>query len=412
MQDDFFNVVSVQEFLNFRKQFNPICSEELIGIDESVFRILSQDLFSPEELPPFARSCMDGYAVNSQDLFGASDSNPVYLECIDDIAVNSLPAFPIRSGQCSQLATGSILPSGADSVVMIEYCDNAGANEIEVRRPVTPGENVMQKGEDCSFNELILSAGSKVRPQETGLLSALGFSQVPVLKKPRIGLLTTGDELVDIRQTPQPGYVRDVNSHTIASWIRTINSESKHYGIVSDDRSELNNTLENAVDECDLVLVTGGSSVGARDITLQSFSDLGNLLQNGVSLSPGKPTLLANIKGKPVLGLPGQVTSTLIVMFVLVLPYIRYISGESDFDSSVYYNTKSAVLSRNVSSKPGREDYIRVYLQKDESGYLLAVPVLGKSGLLNTMLDADGLIKVESNLEGLKKGSSVEVYIL
>ena len=412
MQDDFFNVVSVQEFLDFRKQFNPISSDELIGIDESVFRILSQDLYSPEELPPYARSCMDGYAVNSPDLFGTSESNPVYLECIDDIPVNSLPAIPIQSGQCSRLATGSILPSGADSVVMIEYCDNAGANEIEVRRPVTPGENVMQKGEDCSVNDLILSAGSKLRPQEIGLLSALGFSQVPVLKKPQIGLITTGDELVDIGQNPHPGYIRDVNSHTIASWIQTINAECKHYGIVSDNRSELNNTLENAVDECDLILVTGGSSVGARDITLQSFSDLGILLQNGVSLSPGKPTLLANISGTPVLGLPGQVTSTLIVMFVLVLPYIRYISGESYFDSPLYYNTKPALLSRNISSKPGREDYIRVYLQKDESGSILAIPALGKSGLLNTMLVADGLIKIESNLEGLKKGSSVEVYIL
>ncbi len=411
MQNDFFNVVSVEDFLDLRREFSTITREELVWTESSCSRILSQDLYAPEDIPPYPRSCMDGYAVKARDLFGASESNPVYLQCIESIAVNTPPEKSLAPGQCSQLSTGSILPSGADSVIMMEYCETIGKEEIEIRSPLSPGENVMQSGEDCTANDLIFSSGRKIRPQEIGLLGALGITQVPVLKNPIVGVITTGDELVDIDTTPDPGKIRDINSYTLISWIDSLGCEYRHYGIVYDNKQKLNALIEKATRECDLLLVTGGSSVGARDITLTSFQELGEIYVHGVSLSPGKPTILANIDDVAVIGLPGQVTSSLVVAFALVGPFVRYISGEKDYRNNIFYHTKTAELDKNIFSKPGREDYIRVKLHADSRGNYLATPILGKSGLLYTLLDADGLLKIDSNLEGLKKGNKVEVFV-
>ena len=374
MQNDFFNVVSVREFINFIQKFEPINRQESVHVKDAINYIFAEDLYAPENLPPFSRSSMDGYAVLASDIFGASESNPAYLECIEDIPVNTPPERTIQSAQCSKLSTGSILPSCADSVVMLEYCEKIGDSEIEIRKPVAPGENVMHQGEDCSTCELVFSAGRKIRTQEIGLLSALGFSQVPVFSKPVIGVITTGDELVDIDENPAPGQIRDVNSYTLLSWIKSLDCRAKHYGIVGDCRSTLNQMIQEAVQQCDLVLVTGGSSVGTRDITLDCFHELGNVYVHGVSISPGKPTILANINNVPVFGLPGQVTSSLVVAIVLVVPFIRYISAEANFDHNLSYPTKTATLGRNVSSKPGREDYVRVSLLEDEMVVIMLFP--------------------------------------
>lgn len=412
MLEDFFNVVTVQDFLKYRYEFSPVREVQDIQIQNARDRILALDLYSPEDLPQYSRSCMDGFAVQASDLFGASEFNPVYLECVESIPVNVLPRHSIEKGQCSQLSTGSILPQGADSVVMLEYCNNIAENEIEVRCPLSPGDNVMQRGEDCSFQNPILSRGINIRPQEVGLLAALGFSKVPVFRSPSIGVISTGDELVDIGKRPEPGQIRDVNSCTLHSWILKTNSVPVHYGIVSDNRERLQSVIQRATSSCDMVLISGGSSVGTRDITLQCFQELGEVLVHGVSISPGKPTILADIDCMPVIGLPGQVTSALIVMFVLVLPYIFYLSGETNYFFPGYSFKKTAELKQNVASKPGREDYVRVYLDQNNFGYCVAYPILGKSGLLYTMVNSDGLIKIPSNMEGLKKGSLVDVFIL
>lgn len=413
MNHEFFKIISRSEFQDLLKTF-PSTGTETVPIAESFGLVLGEAIVSPEDLPPAQRSCMDGYAVNARDAFGASESNPAYLECRAELKVDENPDFFLNSGECAAIPTGGTLPEGADAVVMVEHTHELGAGTIEIRKSSAPGDHTMLKGEDAAKGETVFNAGHKVRFQDIGLLAALGIGNVQVHSRPRIGIISTGDELVEIDAPQRVGTIRDVNSHTLRCLVDQGGAKAVNYGIVRDDLGKLQSTLAKAIEENDLVLLSGGSSVGMRDLTVQAIEAMpdSKILAHGVAISPGKPTILGRAGDKPVLGLPGQVTSVQVVMLSLVIPFIRHIMGQSDAFSTSDRPSIQAELEKNTVSKPGREDYVRMKLTPREGNIPLASPVYGKSGLLRTMIQADGLMVIPADTEGFYAGDKVSVWII
>ncbi len=414
MTDTFFQVISVQEFFSLSRSFNQVQQTETVDILQSIGRVLAQEIVSAENLPPFSRSSMDGYAVQAKDTFGASETNPCYLQMVGEISIGAWPDLEIKTGECAEIVTGAKLPRGSDSVVMIERTQAISDTDIEIRKAVVPGENVLLRGEDCQKDEVVLSFGHRIRPQEVGLMAALGYPTCSVYQKPKVGIISSGNELVSIDQNPDLGQIRDVNSYTLCSYVELSGGISRLYGIIPDEIDSLTKCLEKARQECDLVLLSGGSSVGTKDLTVKAIERFpeSKILAHGVSLSPGKPTLLSSIKDTPVIGLPGQVASAQIVMYILIVPLIRYLSGQKKGFPSYPRPSFPARLDRNIASKQGREDYIRVKIINQEKNGLLAQPIQGKSGLLKSLLQADGLIRIPAEDEGLKANTMVDVLMI
>lgn len=394
-------------------------------------RVLARDVRAVDDVPMQNRAAMDGYALRAADSFGASEANPTYLACTGSIAVDALAHFSLEPGCCAALVTGAPLPEGADAVVMVEYTaksgkDPQGIERIEIRRPVAPGAHVLERGADARANEVALMAGTVLRPQEIGLLAAVGACRLTVRKRPRVCILATGDEVVPAQIRPRPGQVRDVNSHALAAMVREAGGLPQLAGIVPDNADALAVALDAALAQADVVLLSGGSSVGARDFTLEALGRIAGseVFCHGAALSPGKPLILARCGHKSVWGLPGQVASAQVVMFVLGQPFLRYLAGDAQAFAQQRKPMRRAVLARNVASQPGREDYVRVRLVDPASmvdpaaaaalaaGLPLAMPVPGMSGLLRTLLDADGLMRIDANLEGLVAGHEVDVLLL
>ncbi len=413
MSHGFFTIISRAEFEALLRDFAPL-KAEVVPMQQAAGRTLAAPLVAAHDWPLQDRSCMDGFAVNARDVFGSSESNPGYLECTASLSIDEVPAISIPSGECAGIATGGVLPDGADAVVMVEHTQEMDGTTIEIRKSVAPGENVMQRGEDARLDKIALEAGTVMRPQEMGLAAALGFEDLSLIRQPRVGILSTGDELIEISQTPRPGQVRDVNTSTIAALVEQAGGVATPYGIIKDDLGSLSQALAKSIAENDLTLLSGGSSIGVRDLTVAAIESMrdSEILAHGVALSPGKPSILGRVGGKPVLGLPGQVTSALVVMHVLILPLVKHLQGdEQAFDPARRLGRK-AVLARNVASKPGREDYVRIRLEERDGDLPLAHPVLGKSGLLRTMVLADGLTAISADSEGIYEGDEVDVWIV
>ncbi len=408
MREGFFRAVSTAAFTDMLRTFTPLPGET-VGLDAACGRFLAEDVLAAENLPAANRAAMDGYAVRAAEVFGATESNPAYLDLAMDIPIGTQPAAPLPPLHCARIVTGALLPDGADAVVMVEYTEDLGAGAIEIRRPVAPGDNMLLAGEDAGQGQLVLPAGTRLRPQEIGMLAALGHNTVRVGKKPRVAILSTGDELVPVTETPKPGQIRDVNTHTLSAMLQTAGAFPTAFPLVPDDLESIHAALDAATTEYDLTLLSGGSSVGARDFTLDALRRLGaDILAHGVAISPGKPTILARAKDKPAMGLPGQVTSAQIVMLAFGLPLMRHLAGDAQAFTRAPL-TFPAVLSRNLASKQGREDHVRVRLEERSGQPPLAHPVLGKSGLLKTLLLADGVITIPADLEGLTAGTMVAV---
>jgi len=411
MDHGFFRVISPERFHGLLAEFAPVGAEDL-RIEDCLDRVLAEDVMAGENLPALDRSCMDGYAVRAADTFGASEGNPGYLELARSAAIDEIVSRPLRPGECMGIATGGSLPPGADAVLMVEHTQLLSDTTVEIRKSVTPGENVMLTGEDVAVGEAALPAGRRLRPQDVGLMAALGCVSVRARRRPRCGIVSTGDELVPVEASPRPGQIRDVNSHTLACLVRQTGAVPVLHGLVPDRKEALQRTLAESLEAHDVVFISGGSSIGTRDLTievLESFPD-SEILAHGVSISPGKPTILARVGGKPVLGLPGQVTSAQVVMLVFGLPLLRHLGGESGAFDTGRRVMRTARLGANLSSKPGREDYVRVRLELRD-GEMLAMPRLGKSGLLRTLLDADGLVRLDASLEGMTAGQDVAVWV-
>jgi molybdopterin molybdotransferase len=417
----FLRVVSRAEACALLSAFAPLDAQR-VPLAQAHGRTLAAGIAAPESLPATARACMDGYALAAADSFGASETNPAYVDCVADLRIDwgseqNGGDLTLAPGQAARIPTGGTLPHGADAVVMVEHTGELGAGTIELRRSVAPGENVMLPGEDVRRGETALAAGRLLRAQDVGLLAALGLTRVTVGTRPRVAILSTGDELVPPEATPRPGQIRDVNSLALAGLAAEAGAEPQLLGIVPDDLPRLTAAITDALAACDVLLVSGGSSLGARDHTVAAIlaQPDAEIFAHGIAMSPGKPTILARVGplpgGRPVLGLPGQVTSAQVVMAVVVKPLLRRLAG----DAAALKAPPPpfvAELSRNVAGRPGREDFVRVRLEARVGLPPLAHPVLGKSGLLKTLLAADGLIAVPAEAEGLYKGALAPVWPL
>jgi molybdopterin molybdotransferase len=409
---EFFRLQTREEVLALYDRFSPVGTEE-VELSAAVGRVLAADLPAPEDVPSFRRASMDGYAVRAQDTFGASVGAPQYLDLKGEVPMGLAPTLGVGPGETLRVPTGAMLPDGADAVVMLEYTAEHPDGTLEVRRAVAPGENVLAPGEDVARGEVLFPGGRRLRPQEIGLLAALGVSRVKAYQKPRVAVLSSGDEIVPLDEKPRPGQVRDSNAYLAAAQAAEWGGLPLLHGIIPDDFTALRKTLAAAQDAADLILVSGGSSVGARDLTLTAIQDLpgAEVLVHGVAIRPGKPTILAALgpaPPKPLLGLPGHPASAAVVMEVLGRPLLSRLAGVTD--PSPWGRTVTALLSRNLAGATGREDYVRVRLRR-EGDTLWADPVLGPSGLLSPLVKSDGLVMIPLGVEGRFKGEGVRVRL-
>jgi len=370
-------------------------------------RILAEEVASPHPLPPFARSTVDGYAVRAEDTFGASPSAPSYLRIIGEVAMGSVSTLRVSAGEATVVHTGGAIPSGANAVVMLEDTQDVPGGEIEVHRPLGIGKNIIGEGEDVRQGEVILESGHRLRPQEIGGLMALGKLRVSVFARPRVAILSTGDEVVPAEAEPGPGQVRDVNSHTLAALVRRSGGEPVGFGIIPDLPETLYAEARRAHSSTDLVVITAGSSASARDNTAAVVQRLGSpgVLVHGLAIKPGKPAILGVAEGIPVIGLPGNPVSAMVVAGLMVVPMLRRLSGEK---RPRLVATVSARLAANIPSEAGREDYVPARLEASPQGWI-ADPVFGKSNLIFTLVRADGLIRIPPQATGLEAGSMVDV---
>jgi molybdopterin molybdotransferase len=375
-------------------------------------RVLADELRSAVDLPHFHRAAMDGYAVIARDTFGASQSLPAYLKLAGVVEMGKEAAQPLTPGTAMRISTGGMMPPNADAVVMVEYTDETDAGLVEIHRGVSPWQNVIQIGDDIKKGELVFPRGRRLRAHDLGALTGVGIASIPVFKKPRIALISTGDEIVDVESEPRPGQVRNINQHSLAGLIEECGGELKDWGVIRDDRTALRDAIAGALEWSDLVLLSGGSSMGAKDIALEtilSFPDA-QFVFHGISIAPGKPTIFAKACGKPVLGLPGYPVSALVIFDLFAAPLIRRLGGENLDVLEKFSRSVRAVLKTNVASQIGREDYVRVVLERSPAG-LLAAPLPSKSGAIFTLVKADGMVRVDMNQDGLEQGEEVEVIL-
>jgi len=398
----FLSVISVADAVKIAEKIAPLPKEETVPVEASAGRVLISDVSADSDIPGFDRSVVDGYAVRSADTAGAGDASPALLRCAGRVAMGQHDAtLTIGSAECAYIPTGGILPEGADAAVMVEYTELAG-DTVLVRKAASHGENIIRKDEDFRAGETVFSRGRRLSPQDAGVLAACGCTAVPVAKKPLVGIISTGNELVPGGVVPGPGQVRDANGPMLAAWLREYGCEPRLYGIVKDECEAFCAIIARAVAECDVVLLSGGSSKDDRDMTARVIAEQGEVLVHGIALAPGKPTIIGRIESRPVFGLPGHPASAFVVLIAVVRPLLDRMLGQKQ----PLLRTVRATLSTNIPSQRGREEYVRV---KVENG--VATPLFGKSGLLNTLVLSDGLVCIPAGFEGLEQGSLVDVIL-
>ena len=378
---------------------------ETVGLDRALGRVLAREILAEEYVPGFDRSTVDGYALRGADTFGCSESIPALLTCTGAVEMGKEPAFAVGPYQCGAIPTGGALPEGADAVQMVEHTEDYGGGEIGIVKSVPPGANLIFKGDDVKPGDLVLRKGRRLEPQDVGALAALGVTQVPVVPKLRVGLISTGDELVPPERDPGPGQVRDVNGPLVAALLAQAGAEPVPLGIVPDREELLREAVEKALETCDCVVLSGGSSVGEKDAACRVMASLGEVLCHGVAMKPGKPTLLGKAGGKPILGLPGHPVAALFTAKLFLIPLLARLEGRTWAERTV-----SARLAQTVPANHGRAQYTGVTLEEKPDG-LWAVPIWGKSGLITTLAGADGFFCVPRDREGIPAGESVEVSL-
>lgn len=383
---------------------------ENLKILNAVGRINAEDIFAPHPLPNFPRSTVDGFAVRARDTYGAAESTPAYLKIVGEVPMGSSPSDVIDIGDAMVIHTGGMLPNGADAVVMLEYVQNSLPEEIEVYRAVATGENIISVGEDISQGQVILSKGVRIRPAEIGGLAAFGISELRVVTKIRVGIISSGDEVVSLLSEINWGQVRDINSYSLAALISSSGGDPILYGIVPDRFEDILSTAKRAMNECDVVIITAGSSASTRDMTAKVINQLGTpgVLVHGINTRPGKPTILGICEGKAVIGLPGNPVSAFINGILFIVPLIEKLSGQKLGKPRPIV---SARLTVNLASQAGREDWQPVKLISGENGWL-AEPIFGKSNLIFSLASADGLICIQPDSTGLSVDEKVDVYLI
>jgi len=411
MAQTFFKVLAPQEALKILLGVAAVGAERVASINARG-RVLAEDLYSTVDLPHFHRAAMDGYAVRAKDTFGASQSLPAYLKLAGVMEMGKEATQLLNTGEAIRISTGGMMPPESDAVVMVEYTDETDGGLVEIHRGVSPWQNVIQIGDDIKKGELVFTRGRRLRAHDLGALTGVGIAAIPVFKKPRVALISTGDEIVAVETEPRPGQVRNINQHSLVGLIEECGGELRDLGVVRDDRVALKEAIGAALEWGDLVLLSGGSSMGAKDIALEtilSFPDA-EFVFHGISIAPGKPTIFARACGKPILGLPGYPVSALVIFDLFGAPLIRRLGGENIDALQRFSRSARAILKTNVASQIGREDYVRVTLER-EAGKLLAMPLPSKSGAIFTLVKADGMVRIDMNQDGLEQGEEVEVVL-
>ncbi len=413
---EFLKVKSTEEVFSILKEFNPL-EAETAGLEEAAGRVLAAPVTAPEPVPHFPRSTMDGFAVRARDTFGASETLPALLEVMGEVSMGEASALTLGPGKAVSIPTGGMLPAGADAVVMVEYTYALDGTTIEVTKPVAPGDNVLKEGEDISLGEELFPAGRRLRPQDVGALAALGIGSVQVHRRPRVALISTGDEIVPVQtKNLPPGRIRDINNYTLAAQVREAGGEVGLMKSLPDDLDSLVVSCLTFLEEHDVVVVSGGSSVGARDYTVRilEYIPKSELLIHGIAIRPGKPTILARVGEKVIWGLPGQPVSAMMVFTAFVRPLLKRLQGCTDIppntgDADDAGPILKAVLTRKLPSVHGRTDYFPVVLSLD-NGVPQATPFFGKSAMITALARSDGYVIVPEHVEGLDEGLEVAVY--
>ncbi len=376
---------------------------EIVPLSLAMGRTLFSEIHPDQYVPAFHRSTVDGYAVCSADTFGCSDSLPALLTLCGEVVMGQDAPCSLSPGQCMVIPTGGALPTGADAVVMLEYTEAIDGTLVGINRPVSPAENVIFRGDDLSPNRVIFPSGHRLRSQDLGVLAALGYSQVTVCKRPSIAIISTGDELVGVEETPAEGQVRDINSSVLTSLCSECGAYARPLGIVKDDESVLGSIIDRAVTEYDMILLSGGSSVGVKDAVCRLLEARGHMLFHGIAMKPGKPTMFAMLGNTPVFGLPGHPAAAFLSAHLFVRPLIAHMMGSKHSEVTV-----PAILTEAVSANHGRAQYTAVSLHS-EGDILYAAPIRGASGLISSLALSDGYFCIERDCEGMPKGAQVTV---
>lgn len=406
---EMFNVHSVKDarkmlmenFKDFKVQL------EEIDIFDAVNRILGEDIYSKLNVPHFRRSTVDGYAVRSRDTHGASESLPMFLEKIGEVEMGKPTDIIVGTDKAVYVPTGGMVPNGADAVVMIEYVENIDNKNIVVSKPVVSKENIIDIGDDIKESQKVLDKGNRLRPQDIGVLSSIGIDRVKVIKMPSVSIISTGDEIIDPKDELMPGKIKDINTYTLSAMAKEIGLNVVYKGVVKDDKELIKSTLEQCIEKSDIIILSGGSSVGVKDLTTIIINEIGKpgVFVHGVAMKPGKPTVLAKVKNKPIFGLPGQPASAMIAFKVFVEYFVESVCNINHENRFL-----EATAALNIHSSEGKETYQMVYLET-ENGEYKARPVYGKSGMITLMSKAQGYIKIEEGREGIKEGEKVRVNL-
>lgn len=406
----FFNTISADKAIDLMndnfEQFK--IGKERVGLLESTNRILAEDVFSTIDVPEFDRSTVDGYAILTRDSHGSSQSIPTMLNILGKIKIGNYVEEEIISGQAMYIPTGGMLPKGADGVIMIEDVELMDEDTLLGYKPISKGQNIIFKGDDIKKGQLALKKGSKLRPEDIGVLAALGIGEVEVYEKVKFYIISTGDEIIDLDEELTIGKIRDINSYTLAGLIEEVGGQISGKNIVRDNYEALRDEVEKALAISDIVLISGGSSVGTMDFThkvIDSFQGKGVFI-HGLSIKPGKPTIVGEGNGKPIIGLPGHPISSIVVFKALVEEFIYHKLKMAHIKPQV-----KASVDSNFPSDPGKQTYHMVSLKKLGDSYI-ASPIFGKSGMISLMSKADGYIIIEDYEEGVYKGEEREIYIL
>jgi len=405
---DFLTSIRAAEALGIIASFSlkPIETVE-VSIEEASARILAADIIAPEDIPPFSRSLVDGYAVKAKDTYGARESMPALLVPKGEVPVGEVTEIKVADGEAVYVATGAMVPAGADGVVMQEQA-RPSAQDLEVTASIRRGENICFKGEDIRKGDVILHKGTSFSPFDIGVLAALGITRVPVFRKLLVGLISSGNEVVPADTRPPAGKIRDINTHTISNLLKAKGCAVLIGGIAKDSPDDLANKLSSARD-CDMILLSGGSSKGQADFVTAAVEKLGGeVIFHGINIRPGKPTIFAALWGKPVFGLPGHPVSCSMVVLRFVLPLVERLKGEA---GPIRSCSVKGILGTNVPSSYGVEEYVRVKTEREE-GSLVVTPIFAKSSVISTLSKADGFFVVPEGTEGLEAGVEVEVYPL
>ncbi len=458
MGREFLRVVSIDEALNVILRVAESVSREIsakkerVHLNEALGRISAADLHAPFDIPPFDRATVDGYAVIAEDTFYAEEDAPAVLSLRGELRAGEVPKVSVQRGTCVAISTGAPMPAGADAVVKVENTELAeksgsgggssggrGAGEqrfvvgaegegsekvkVKIFKPVVPAENVQRAGSDIRKGERILSEGTLLTPRETGLLAACGFSEVLVRKKVKVGVLSTGNEIVSVDHTKlPPGKIYDVNMRTISDAVRLCGCVPVQLGVAPDDFDEIEARLKSAFqqgtsscEEVDVFVVSGGTSAGAGDIVPAVLERNGKILVHGVDIKPGKPFAFGIFSGKPLFALPGNPTSALLSFSLFVAPFLKRISSASvsgTANERVEEKCMKARTSQRIISEKGRNEFVFVRLERSSGGEMLATPILKGSGAVSTLASADGYILVEKGREIVDAGETVEIRLL